>query len=216
MIPKKKNTSSSGESLPKVTELRNEKEIVRAVSYTEEELATHLDPETSDTADSESKSLILRGLLGVVKNIGLGQTNYELSLSIDGLIHIITELDRAALDLVAGAEAQVAEFATELEKSQEKKLTLPTLSLAEITVEIRTFDQLLQHNVSSDPKITKMRRDQLGQKLQSLSKTVDGIVGAISDNDRKVEALLAYENAVKLVSEGLPEGIIGEEISLGK
>jgi len=56
----------------------------------------------------------------------------------------------------------------------------------------------------------------LGQKLQSLSKTVDGIVGAISDNDRKVEALLAYENAVKLVSEGLPEGIIGEEISLGK
>ena len=240
MVPERKDWEDKLRDL-KVTELRNEKEITRAIQYTEEELRTHLQ---LGTADTEGKKSILLSLFLVVQNIGLGQTSKELSQSIDMLLETLTELDRAANDLVAGAEAQVAELVAELEKIQERKQAMPALSLAEITAElkrreemrerissiqeglenerdsmseqVRTFDQLLQHNASGDPKITKMRKGQLERGVEDLNETIQGIVEGLADNEKKCQILRDYEYAVRLVGDGLPEGIIGEEIDLGK
>lgn len=224
-----------------ITELRNEKEITRAIQYIEAELRTHLQ---LGTADTEAKVLILESLIKVVNNIGLGQTNNELSRSIDGLLETMTELDQAAADLVAGAEAQAAEFEQELEKF--RKTTnplLPNVSIMEIGKELkrreemrqqvteiqeglenerdtinerlRIIGQIFEHGSHTDVSKAKMEKVNLERKLQGLNKTIEGLVTAVAENDREVELLMAYENAVRLASEGLPEGIIGKNINLG-
>lgn len=226
---------------PKVTELRNEKEITRAVRFVEEELAAYLDPSTSDAASSPSKSLIIQGLVRVVKNIGLGQTKEELAHVVDELLENVEELDRAARDLIAGAEAQAIELIAELEKVQTRSDDLlPVVSLSEIASElkrrqemrdrvlqiqeefenerdginerIRILKELIVHEVSQNVREDKLEKQKLEYKLDALDKTISAVVEAVAQNDREVELLVAYQNAIKLTRQGLPSDLFGKKM----
>lgn len=222
-----------------VTELRNEKEITRAVQYTEEELQTHLQ---LGTADTESKVIILQGLLMIVRNIGLGQTKTELSRGIDELLSAISALDQAVTDLLSGAEAQVKEFSDEIRELQRQLDSLRTISVAEIENELRRREeekekitpvmdglykereslenelkiqeQLLKHGVSDNPAATKSKKASLEKKLAALNKTLESVEAIMIQNDQEEAVLVSYRDAVRFVKNGLPEGIIGRKIGI--
>lgn len=222
----------------KVTELRNEKEITRAVLYVEEELAAYLDPSISDVAGSPSKSLIIQGLVAVVRNIGLGQTSKELTRCVDELLATVDELDKAACDMAAGAEAQVAELIAKLEMIKGRNYDLPVVTITEISNElsrrqemrervlhiqekfenerdeikerVRILNQLLAHEASENVLADKAEKQKLEHKLEALENTISSVVEAVAQNDSEVELLLSYQNAIKLTCEGLPPGLIGK------
>ncbi len=232
------------EVAPKITELRNEIGITCAVQYVEQELAAYLDPSTSDVAGSPSKSLIVQGLALVVKSIGLGQTKEVLAESVDQLLGIVDQLDQAAEDLIAGAEAQAAELATELLKVQGGEGGLSAIPLSEISQEIerrekmreqvvgiqeqfenerdemaeriRILGELLAHEVSQNAGADKSEKQQLEHKLEAMHMTISTIIEAVAQNDSEVELLRAYQSAVNLVYEGLPQGLIGKNIKFRK
>jgi len=220
----------------KVVELRNMREISRAAQYTEEELQTHLQ---LGTADTEGKTLLVKNLLEVVKNIGLGQTNSEIASSIDALLKTVGDLDQAAIDLIAGTEAQVAELAAELEQLKSGNGTLEqATTIAEIDTELKrrmdirkvvadkqeqyedelaqmkirfgVLDDLLKNGDTSTA--TKSERQELEGKIFGLETTVSTIIEKMADCDYKIQQLIAYKNATQLLNQGLPQGVIGEKL----
>jgi hypothetical protein len=219
----------------KVVELRNVREISRAAQYTEEELKTHLQ---LGTADTEGKTLLINGLAEVVKNIGLGQTNHEIAASIDALLTTVSQLDQSAADLIAGAEAHVAELATQLEQRQSAGDTPTTTTLADIDAELKRrmdirgtvagpqveyedelaemnsrFDVLGERLKNGDTSVaTKTERRELEGKIDALEATVGTIIKKMADFDYKVQLLVAYKSAIQLLDQGLPPGIIGEKL----
>ncbi len=122
------------DSIQKVVELRNVKDIARAVRYAMGELQAHLDLGTADTA---SKKLLIEAMADVVTDIDLAKTNSEIAASIDAVLKTMSDLDQASADLLSGAEAQIAELATELEgMSSGVGSTIPNAALSVIDAEL--------------------------------------------------------------------------------
>lgn len=220
-----------------ITELRNEKEIVRAIKYIEAELKTHAQLGTTGT---ESNALIFEDLSKIIQSIGLGQTNAELSLVIDQFLATLHELDCASSDLLSGAEEQVRELEVEIEKLQEKTGGTPVISVKDIEKElerrtqekekispiidglylqredlekqIRELEQLLQHGSPKDPSVTKDKKTPLERKLAILNNTLTSVEETMIRNDEEEATLISYRDAIKLVGNGLPAGIIGKKI----
>jgi hypothetical protein len=214
-----------------VPELRNEKEIIRAIQYTETELRSHLEL----TADTESQVLIIKALLEVVNNIGLGQTSVVLSRSIGDLLETVSSLDQAALDLVAGAEAQALEFGKELEMIVANKEVLSAVSLPDVEAEVkrRTEEQqmlsdnqeeleneifILENKIASLGPDQKAKTEKSGLEitLEATNKTLQTIKEIGHTNRLDIETLKAYERAMKMVSTGLPKDLMGKQLSFRK
>jgi hypothetical protein len=210
--------------LPEVTELRNEKEIVRAIQYVEEELRAHIQLSETDTS---GKVLILQGLHDIVKNIGIGQTGKELSKSIDGLITTIDDINQSTSDLIAGAEAQMIEYGIELKEIRESgnsfstKISLPEIDLdlkrrreewvvvAETQEKFENEKDELERQLN-DSGLTKTNKLELERMLSGLEKTIGSIIEAIAENDREVTLLESYKN---FIVNGLPDDIIGKKLN---
>jgi hypothetical protein len=220
----------------KIVELRNAKDIARAVRYAKEELLAHLQLGTADTA---SKKLLVQSLASIVKAMDLAQTNSELAEVIDAFLKTVSELDQSVTDLLSGAEAQIAELAAEINGMQSTGGgTPPTITLSMIDAELArrgkasdevgaiqerfeddqatmrtnlaTLKQRIQAgDVSSS---TKSQKWDLEDKLGALDLTIAAIIEAVRVNDEKVGTLIAYRNAVKLLEQGVPRGIIGEKL----
>ncbi len=235
MEPQKKSPALPLETLQKVVELRNTREISRAVQYTEEELATHLQLGTTDT---ESKQLLIETLLRLIKDIGLGQDNVELSAAIDALLETVEHLDRAALDLVAGAEAQAAELAEELTHVEPRSEQSLNLTLDQICTELRRREQwsdavrnvqehlenerdtkrerlsvttqLLNLDACEDEQAARAEKGRLEAELASEEGVITSIVTMLAENDQEIGTLLSYRQAIKLVAAGFPTTLIGK------
>ena len=227
--------SGVGTPPEKVVELRNVKDIARAVRYAMGELQTHLD---LGTADSESKKLLIEAVADVVTNIDLARTNSELGVSIDALLKTMSEIDQASADLLSGAEAQIAELQEEFEGLQSSGNTAPTISLSTIDAELerrgkasddvgaiqeRLEDEqatlkaelaaLKQRILAGDnSQAAKVKKREIENKLAGLEPTIASIIEAVSENDEKVRKLIAYKNAVQLIGQGIPRGIVGEKL----
>lgn len=235
MEPQKGVPATSAETTHKVVELRNTREISRAVQYTEDELATHLQLGTTDT---ESKRLIVETVLGLVKSIGLGQENTELSKAVDTLLETVGELDQAAADLVAGAEAQISELAEQLEQGGPDPQTQLNATLDSICAELRRreqwsdavrniqehlenerdkkkeqlsmISQLLSLGACEDEQTARMDKARLETELASEEGVIGSIIEMLAENDREIGALLSYRQAVELITAGPPTDLIGK------
>jgi hypothetical protein len=228
--------SGVGTPPEKIVELRNLKDIARAVRYAAEELQVHLQ---LGTADTESKKLLIEALSDIVKNIDLARTNSELAASIDVLLKTVSEIDQATTDLLSGAAAQIAELEEEFKQLQSGgRAASPTIAIsvvdaelerrarasdevgaiqeelenerAQLKTELATIKQRIQAGDTSQS--TRLRKRDLEMKLAGLEPTIASIIEAISKNDEKVRLLVAYKNAVKLFERGIPSNIIGEKL----
>lgn len=220
-----------------VTELRNERGITRAVQYAEGELKTHLEL----SANTESRHLIVGALLKVVQNIGLGQTDAELSKSIDDLLGTFEALDQAAADLVEGSKVQAVEFFKELESL--RGFVLPPITLSEISDELRRraewgerkgqeqeelqnrYDALKAHlelsrqtlkfdgfgNSSSKVKEILL---QIETSLDSLDREIQTIIGRLKANRREMSILEGTKKALEIARDGwrIPRELIGKDL----
>ncbi len=235
MEPQKGQPPTPVETTQKVVELRNPREISRAVQYTEDELATHLQ---LGTADTESKRLLAETIVSLIRAIGLGQDNKELSKAVDELLNTVEQLDSAAADLVAGAEAQVAELAEQLEHGQPNPQVRLNTTLDQICAELRRREQwsdavrniqehlenerdkkteqlsmtsqLLSLGACEDEQTAKMEKARLETELASEGGIINSIIDLLAENDREIGTLLAYRQAVELVSADPPSDLIGK------
>lgn len=220
-----------------VTELRNEREITRAVQYAEGELKTHL--ELSDNA--ESRRLIVEALLKVVQNIGLGQTGTELSKSIDDLLGTFEALDQAAADLVEGSKVQATEFFEELESLRGS--VLPPITLSEISVELRrraewgeskgqeqeelqnrydaikgnldvSRQTLKFQGFGSSASEAKKIISQLEDSLSTLERSIQAIIDRLKANRREMAILEGTKKALEIARDGwrVPRELIGKDL----
>lgn len=225
----------------KITELRNEKRIVASIKYAEEELGAHLQ---LGNIDSEGKILILQSVFQIIKNIGLGQTNKELSKNIDELLETLNDLDKAIRDLIDGAEAQAREIALELERILDNDVSQPRVSFLDVSEELKRRDEMrekivhiqeelenqrdeiirqidilsgiINSGMSQKISVDKSNKFQFECRLSALVKTIDSIIESVAQNDREVEQLVCYQNAFKLIREGLPDGLIGKDLQFSK
>jgi len=235
MEPQKGMPAAPVETTQKVVELRNPREISRAVQYTEDELATHLQLGTMDT---ESKRLLVETMLRLIKSIGLGQENNELSKAVDTLLETVGELDQAAADLVAGAEAQVSELVEQFGQGRPDPQTQLNETLDSICAELRRREQwsdavrniqehlenerdkkkeqlsmtsqLLSLEACEDEQVAKMEKARLETELSSEDGVIRSIIEMLAENDREIGALLSYRQAVELVTAGPPTNLIGK------
>lgn len=210
-----------------VTELRNEKEIIRAIQYTEDELKAHIELCADDTT---GKILILESLLQVVREIGLGQTGKELSRIIDNMLVTVNDLIEASSDLIAGAEAQAIEFAQEHEQYRKNTVNLlPSVSVSEIDDDLQRrreewaivadiqekyeneMDVLEQQ--LRNPNLIRSDRINIERKKSGLEKTIRGIIEAVTVNLNEVAILENYRN---FIINGLPKDIIGKKLNFHK
>jgi hypothetical protein len=227
--------SPSEHAVPHVVELRNPREITRAVAYVEGELRAHLEVGTTET---EVQQLIFKDLLEIVRSIGLGRSNQELSLTVDKLLSLIKDLDQASIDLLEGSQAQIAELALELETAlPPSKPPAALITISEIDAELKRRNEareriaiiqehlederdaknstlsVLRQQLKADPsRDHRLAEFDAGKEVGSLEGTIGGLIGAIAENDRKVMALVTYKNALELVYGGLPKNIVGEKL----
>jgi hypothetical protein len=195
-------------------------------------------------SESESLKQILESLSGVVDRISVGETNHSLVAIVDVLIETVQSLDQATIDLLAGAQAQVAEFGEELERLQSNPNSEVSVPITEIEAELQrreearskvvdiqeelenqrdemvtrleTLHLLLGNETGRNATTLKTEKTNLDTKLQSLNKTVESLIKSVAENDRETEMLVAYRNAIKLLSTGLPSNIIGKNIKFSK
>jgi hypothetical protein len=220
------------------TDTDNKSNTFQPIEYILEELQTHIQ---LGTADTTGKVLILQSLVGVIKSLSLDQTRAELSQAVDELLNTVTLLDQATVDLIAGAEAQVAELAEELESGGHET---SAIQIADIDSELErrremreriariqedlenqqdetrerlsTITQLLTHGASENEKKDKEEKRKFEIRLEAYEKTIASVIDAIATNDREVELLTSHRNARILVNEGLPADIIGKKIEIDK
>lgn len=228
--------TSDSKSPEKVVAIaKNPQEILRAVQYAEEELHKLL----LASADSESKSQLIQSVIVVARYIRIGRVSIELKNSIEQLFRTVCDLDRAATDLLSGAEAQIAELEAELTEATSKTEGIPlAIAPSEIDAElkrrqepiesIRNIQEGLEDEAAEkdaelktlkqqicagdESQQTRTRIDVLESKLGALKATINSIIEARRVNDEKIEILIARKNAAKLLERGLPAGIIGEKI----
>lgn len=160
-------------------------EIIRAIQYAREELLAHLEV---GTADSDGKTLIIKNLAALVQVISSGRANSELSQHIDDLLETIGEFERAYHDLIAGAKAQAAEFAQELE-AKASGLGVVTLSIPSGLDELALIDKEIVRRQAEDERV----REFLDETIMPLA----------AENQRKHTELktrleLEPENAAEL------------------
>jgi hypothetical protein len=200
------------------------------------ELQAHLD---LGTADTQSKKLLIEAVADVVTDVDLAKTNSEIAESIDALLKTMSEIDQASADLLSGAEAQIAELAGELEASQSGGgSAAPTISLSVIDAELerrgkasndvgaiqeRLEDEqatlkaelaIVKQRIQAgdNSQAIKIKKREIENKLAGLEPTIASIIEAVSENDEKVRKLIAYKNAVQLIGQGIPRGIVGEKL----
>ena len=220
-----------------VVDLSNVREVSRAVYYVRAELETHLN---LDTAHSDGKLLLVQNLLAVVGQISSGRGGNDLLTALDELLQTVTDLGEAGTDLLAGANAQIAELAEELEAAQAVQANLSApISLERIAAEIErreaaltriseaqvrledecrgmegklgTLTQLLDHEAADDPEKTRVAKQELEQKLAASTDRLGGMVRSYEENTREIQMLTAYRNAVALIAKGLPSSFFVRE-----
>src|SRR5436190_322716 len=89
----------------------------RAIHYVLQEFSAHAE---LHAARSDEAASIFNNLVELLTAISTGATGADLTLQVDQLFELVGEFEQACLDLVAGAEAQAAEFGKELEELKSK------------------------------------------------------------------------------------------------
>ncbi|OHA18003.1 MAG: hypothetical protein A2836_01755 [Candidatus Taylorbacteria bacterium RIFCSPHIGHO2_01_FULL_45_63] len=181
-------------------------------------------------ANTDGKILLSNTLLTLLRGVRSGESVSKLGVAVDNVFKTITELDEAAADLVAGAEAQAAEFAVmlpktnvsieeiEVELRRREEVRVKVSSIQEqledrrefLVDEIDKLGQIVQFDIASDEQ-KKQKKDHENE-LASLSVTIREMVVGASQNDREVAQLIAYREAIELVHGGLPQGVLGRKI----
>ena len=70
--------------------------------------------------------------------------------------------------------------------------------------------ELLRVGGHENPLLAKKEKKELERRLASLDETIEGLEKCKLEVDREIKELIAYTNAVRLVSRGLRKGIIGK------
>jgi len=205
--------------------------VLSALQYADEEIQTHLELGTPDTI---GKTLMLRQVSLLVRNIRKAEPDHELSNNIDTLLEILGRLEREAREQVSAAQATTTALAKRIKETPVSS----GVSLEEIAVEIKrrneinsrlmemldTLDddrtplkrqlaelvELLRVGGHENPLLAKKEKKELERRLASLDETIEGLEKCKLEVDREIKELIAYTNAVRLVSRGLRKGIIGK------
>jgi hypothetical protein len=208
---------------------------VEALSILENEIRANIE---LGIADSEGKTMILSALLKSIQSVSLRKNSAELTSSVDELLKVIGDLDRATNDLLEGAKEQINEFSElfttqkifdeisfekielELARRDREREKASTIQEAlenkreSLSEEINVRSRLIESGVCEKPQSIRNEKRKLEQELASVSKTINRIIEVISENDRNTTLLVNYREAIKLIKKGLPDGIIGQKFSI--
>ena len=234
----------------KVIELRDAKNIARAVRYVEDELKTHLQ---LGTADTESKTLLVQAMLKIVTDMHLALANSSLADGVDQFLKIISELDQVSADSLNGANAQIAELVAELEsapaggtnRDAQVAILAAAITIEQIDAELvrrgeeskrvqPVYDALVGQLVPLENELDlvekklasefynnesgalAVRKRYLNSEIAKIRQSYDPLTTIITDNNREVDKLRNYRNAMEVVKRGLPSGLIGKKLGFGK
>lgn len=116
---------------------------------------------------------------------------------------------------VVSQAVTMKEIDAELERRKNAGATVGKLSenLQDEIEAMKTELEILRLKVQGGDKsaATKARKETLERKIETDTAAFEAIIERADLNNRNVGMLKAYQKAVKIVEDGVPEGIIGEE-----
>ncbi len=215
-------------------------EVVRAASYVVGEISANIE---LAQIESEAAIRLAAQFAVLVSGIHAGASNVVLAKSIDGLIAGLNAFEQAAFVRILGAEARVAEMLGKYEElltrrvepvtplevvNREivrRRLLLKKVRAAQDELEderdaanqeIDQISDLLRLGISENEEAAKKRRKELRARGEFLYAQIEAVAEGTSDNNKKVMELFRYKEAVRLIAEGLPSGIIDQNFDVPK
>jgi len=208
------------ESRGTVVELKSDAAIVRAASYVEDELVANLELETLDPHAAS----VLDRIIALVRRVGFGQGKHLLLESCDQLIETLealpisqlAPLPRTPEPLGESVESSAveAELARRAEMRERVGGIQETLQNKRDTLreELGVQAELIRLKLGNAKTLAHKRA--LEKEILKVTRTIDAITSALSENDRDVQTLIMYREACKFAARGLPPNIIGRNFNL--
>lgn len=200
---------SGHQKIEPLVKLRNEKAVVDAASFAEEELQGHLDLKLLDS----SKTGLAKLLIALIKSISFGQDRAVVSKSVYVLIEYLAQ---PTVQMDAQYSAEVIEREISRRENEREQIAIVQETLENERDEKRDrleiLGQSLEHSLHTDTGALQEEKDSLEKTLRDLDRSITSIIRAVSAYDREGLKLQAYLSALHRIEQGLPDEIVGKKL----